>query len=413
MSHVMAQVEEQECPNTECEHCKDENGMLCEVTQEHDEHQDEVTDQGGEATGNNVTNQVDDVNKSHDKFSLDEFHLLHSRLHGKALEEAERTQGEEYSKVGSLSPRKQWLEKRRANANKAEENKAKENAEKQPEKHRVRFGEVNRNPPQTASSQSASEKRPGIKNYQYRQPHREYRSPHNGYDKSKHGYGASGGSTWRDQPPVAQSSVANVSEHKPENGQKNGYKYTSVNYHLSERVGGDGEVELEPDAVESGYNRNHPTALGYNKSGTPKWSSQIKANTVTRDTSRGTSLSSSWPQYNHQEEETYEFMIPDNMRNKNAYGEKPKTTTKPEPYIYRRPSTLEPIGPNSLPRTPKKKDKYSHIQSRYSKGIYQPGKPKQRYVISAHYKKRRGQTNNTTQNGKGGYSYNHNRQAYV
>ena len=405
MTHTMAQVEEQECPNMECEHCKNENGMQYEV--KHDEDQGEIANQSGDVTGVDVINQGRDTSDgSHDQFSLDEFHLLHSRLHGKALEEVERTQDEQYSKVGSLSPRKEWLEKRRANAKKAGEEPG-----KQPQTHRVRFGEVNQNPPQTASSQSASEKRPGIKNYQYRQPHREYRSPHNGYEKSKHGYGASGGSTWRDQPPVAQSSGSNVSEQKPENGRKNGrkngYKYTSVNYHLSERVGGDGDPE--PEAVESVHTRNRPAALGYHKSGIGKWNSQIKSNNVTRDTSRGTASTSS--QQNHQEEEIYEFMIPDNMRNKNNFGGKPTgKSTKPEPYIYRRPSTLDPINdPNSPPKSPKK-DKYSHIQSRYSKGIYQPGNPKQRYVISAHHKKgRRGQTNNTTGNNYKNYT----RQAYV
>lgn len=422
----MAQVEEQGCPSMECEHCKDENGTLHEPKQKHDEAQGDVTNQGYDVTGNDVINQGDDIsnndvinqgddvssndvsNKSHDKFSLDEFHLLHSRLHGKALEEAERTQDEQYSKVGSLSPRKEWLERRRANAKKAEEE-----AEKQPERHRVRFGEMNPDPPQTASSQSASEKSPGIKNYQYRQPHRDYRSPHNGYEKSKHGYGASGGSTWRDKPLVPQSSVPSVSDHNPENGRKNSYKYTSVNYHLSEGDGGDGDAE--PDAVDSGTARNRSTALGYNTSGTGKWNSQIRANNVNRDTSRSTTLSST--QHNHQEEEIYEFMVPDNMRKGRSLGEKPagKTTTKPEPYIYRRPSTLEPI--NDPARKSAKKDKYSHIQSRYSKGIYQPGKPKpQRYVISAHHKKgRRAQMNNTTQNGKrnGGDYNNYNRQAYM
>ena len=404
MSHIMAQVEEQECSNMEREHCKNESGKLHDIKQEDNEDQEEqVANQGGEVENNVVSQSDDNSKKSHDQFSLDEFHLLHSRLHGKALEDVERTQDEQYAKVGSLSPRKEWLERRRANAKKAAEE-----SEKQPETHRVRFGEVNQDPPKTASSQSTSEKRPGIKNYQYRQPHREYRSPHNGYEKSRHGYGASGGSTWRDQPPAAKSSVPNVSEHRPENGRKNGYKYTSVNYHLSE--GGDGEPEQ--DVVDSGHTRNHPTTLGYYKIGTGKWNSQIKANNVTRDTSRGSSLTSA--QHNHQEEEIYEFMIPDNMRNKNNFGSKPTgKNKKPEPYIYRRPSTLDPINdPNSPPKSPKKKDKYSHIQSRYSKDIYQPGNTKQRYVISAHHKKgRRAQTNNTTQNGKQHNSYT--RQAYV
>ena len=406
----MAQVEEQECPNMECDHCNDENGMLYKIKQKCDDDQDEVTNQNDDVK--DVTNQgdgADVTHKSHDKFSLDEFHLLHSRLHGKALEEAERTQDEQYSKVGSLSPRKEWLEKRRAIHRKTEG----EDSEKQPEKQRVRFGEVNHDPLQSASNQSTSEK-PGIKNYQYRQPHRDYRSPHNGYDKSKHGYGASGGSTWRDQPPLGQSSVTNASEYQPENGRKNGYKYTSINYHLSERIGGDGEVEPEPDVVDSGHTRNRSTVLGYNTSGTTKWNSQIKANNVSRDTSRGTTLSSKMPQHSHQEEEIYEFMIPDNMRKKNGFGEVPQRKNKPEPYIYRRPSTLEPINdPNSPLKSPRKKDKYSHIQSRYSEGIYQPGKPKakQRYVISAYHKKgRRGQAN-TTQNRR--YYSDYSRQAYV
>ena len=412
----MAQVEEQECPIVECESCKDENGMMYEVKQKRDDDQDEITNENDGANdvtnqGNDVTNQSNDVTqKSNDKFSLDEFHLLHSRLHGKALEEAERTQDEQYSKVGSLSPRKEWLEKRRAIARKTEV----EDSEKQPERHRERFGEVNHNPPQTASSQSTSENKPGIKNYKYRQPRRDYRSPHNGYDKSKHGYGASGGSTWRDQPPIGRSSVTNASEHEPKKDRKNGYKYTGINYHLSERVGDDGEVAPEQDVLDSVQTRNSLTALGYNASGTPKWSSQIRANNVSRDTSRGNTMSSKMPQHSHQEEEIYEFMIPDNMRKKNGFGEKSPRKTKPEPYIYRRPSTLEPINdPNSPPKSSKKKDKYSHIQSRYSKGIYQPGDPKakQRIVISSHHKKgRRGKTN-TTQSGR--YYSDNSRQAYV
>lgn len=392
----MSQVEEQVCPNMECEHCQDENGMMYEIDHKHkhDTDQDEVTGQDGDddVTNNDVTH----VYKSHDKFAMDEFHLLHSRLHGKALEEAERTQDEQYAKVGSLASRKEWLEKRRANAKKIGD---------EPEKLRVRFGEVSQDPPQTASNQSVRENTvSGIKNYQYRQPHREYRSPNNGYEKSRHGYGCSGGSTWRDQPPVRTSSEADIPEYQPKNDRKNGYKYTSINYHLSDKVG-DGDVDLDHDAVDSVPTRNRSTNLGYSQGGSTKWNSQIKANNVSRDTSRGNHYSSTWPQQtHHQEEEIYEFMIPDNLRrSKTSFSEKSLSKTKPEPYIYRRPSTLEPINdPNSPPKSPKKKDKYSHIQSRYSKGIYQPGKPKpkQRYVISAYKKGRKGQTNNTTQNGR-------------
>ena len=400
MNHVMSQVEEQECPNTECEHCNDENGMLYEIKKKNDDVGDQthVNDQGDDSSKNDATNQGKDVtHRSHDKFSLDEFHLLHSRLHGKALEDAEKTQNEQYAKVGSLSSRKEWLEKRRANAKKSGED-----SEKEPEKHTIRSEEVNQNPPSTASIQTAKEK-PGIKNYQYRQPYREYRSPHNGYDKSKHGYGASGGSTWRDQPPVEKTSVTNISEHPTEHGRKNTHRYSSINFHLAERIG-NGDAKGEPDVLDLDHPRKSSTALALNNSGTTKWNSQIKANNIDRNTSR--ERSSNWQRHTHEEEELYEFMIPDNLRKKNGRGEKPKTTQKQPPYIYRRPSTLEPI--NDPPKTPKKNDKYSHIQSRYSKGIYQPGKPKQRYVISAHHKKdRRGQTR--PENGKGAYSP----QAYV
>lgn len=49
----MAQVEEQDCPNMECEHRKDENGMLYEVQHED---QDQIINEGDNVNEQDVRN---------------------------------------------------------------------------------------------------------------------------------------------------------------------------------------------------------------------------------------------------------------------------------------------------------------------------------------------------------------------
>ena len=404
MVHVMSQVEEQTCPTPECQHCKDEEGVTFKPKEDGEKTEEERDNNNNNNNNNdntNNTNNNDDDDTANDKFSLDEFHLLHSRLHGQGLEEAEKTQGEEYAKLGTLSPRKEWLERRRANA------KAHSFAQStpEPEKSKARgLQRSNTDPPQGQANSNQTPPKPtgDFRNYKYRQPDRDYRSPHNGYVRPQYGYGGSkstnSASVQKLVPmEMPRDSPESYMEPKP---RRSGYQYSSVNYHNSEKKWtGDHEGENEGnDHEEVHQNVSKGTSLGYQSSqGTPQWNSAIKSSRVSRDTSRDTSLSSTWPRsdFEHQQEDVHTFQIPTNLRgtkDKNGsnglypeiskgglYNSTPENANT-QPYIYRKPSLTQ--STTALGNSEKKKDRFSHIQSRYSVASYKPGNPRRKVVIS-------------------------------
>ena len=320
---------------------------------------------------------------------MDEFHLLHSRLHGQGLEEAEKTQGEEYAKLGTLSPRKEWLERRRANA-KAHHS-------------------LTQSTPEPANSKARGLQRSNTDIPQgqanYRQPDRDYRSPDNGYARPPYGYGGSKSTNAASvQNPVPtempRDSPESYTEPKP---RRSGYQYSSVNYHNSEKIlTGDHGGENEENYLEVHQNGSKGTSLGHQSSqGTPQWNSAIKSDRVSRDTSRDNPLSSTWPRsgFEHQQEDVHTFEIPTNLRgtkDKNGsnglYPEISKsglynqiTAEEREEnantrYIYRKPSLTQ--STTALGNSEKKKDRFAHIQSRYSAASYKPGNPHRKAVTS-------------------------------
>lgn len=429
----MSQVEENECPNMQCQHCKDEQGVTFEPKDDGNYSQKEEGKEGEPNYGDPVVSN---------KLSLDEFHLLHSRLHGKALEEAEKTQGEEYAKLGSLASHKSWQERRKANALK---NRLKNETDLS--KSKVRFVQVTGEGPrkQSEGNRSPTRNKPNgdFRSYQYRRPDRNYRSPNNGYDRPQYGYGGTTSALWRNKITMDTAGEIPEGNVKP---LRSGYRYSSINYHESEVMPtGDPESEVEIQTEENNMNKNQQTPLGYqNSKSPPQWSSAIKANNISLDTSRGAPLSSSWPGSGSDlQEEIFEFMQPTyqrRMKEKNAvqpnkigtsgvcpeisnkgnhrhnvsYSSSPDLTKENfnlRPHSYTRPSTRGSTGGNEKSRATKstKKDKYSHIQSRYSADVYKPENPYRRRTISANKSNKSLQSQNYREMSSRGYSrYEHN-----
>lgn len=279
----MSEVEELACPIEECDQCKDKNGMLHEVELNYDDHHDEVTNKGDIIE----SNQDHDVTRTRVQFSLDEFHLLHSKHHGMTLKEAEVSREETYSTIESFSTRKSWSERPRGIIKKSKDdvmsNESMMGRSKTEDKSLVE------------NIKSPDNIRARIENYLFRETQREYYSPRN-HRNSK-------GSMWKLNIPKVRENSGYLNE-------------TQLN-----------------------------------------------------------------------EEEMLKFMIPEKMKN-NRDNDKKEMISNAETYIYRKPSTLEPIHERNSPlKSTKKNDKYSHVHSRYNKDIYKPAFLKRRYIISTPHRK--------------------------